>query len=193
MCGRMNITDDPTVQWLWDYFNLSFQINSNQDLCPTQEVPTMVWIDDSLQQRNCTWGIQPSWSKKPIINAQGETVHSKKTFRAAFARQRCIIPCNGWYEWRDEGGSRKQKYYFSRPDGIPLLMAGIWFEGEEKSQLVTLTTKPTQQCAEIHQRMPVLINPQQVEAWFSLSADNARKILPADDEGGILIKKSEPL
>jgi len=169
---------------------LPFQINSNQDLCPTQEVPTMVRVNDSLQQRNCTWGIQPSWSKKPIINAQGETVHNKKTFKSAFARQRCIIPCNGWYEWRDEGGPRKQKYYFSHPDGTPFLMAGIWFEGEEKSQLVTLTTQPTKQCAEIHKRMPVLINPQQVEAWFGLNAEDVRKMLIAIDGDDILIEKS---
>ena len=190
MCGRMNITDDPAVQWLWDYFNLSFQIKSNPDLCPTQQVPTIVWADDSLQQRNSTWGIKPSWSKKPIINAQGETVHSKKTFKTAFARQRCIIPCNGWYEWRDEGGARKQKYYFSHPDGLPFLMAGIWFEGEEQSQLVTLTTKPNKQCAEIHKRMPVLINPQQVEAWFGLNAEDVRKMLIAIDGDDILIEKS---
>ena len=119
VCGRMNITDDPAVRWLWDHFQLPFQINSNADLCPSQEVATMVWANNGLQQRNSTWAIQPSWSKKLIINAQSETVHSKKTFKAAFTQQRCLIPCNGWYEWRDEGGARKQKYYFTHADGLP--------------------------------------------------------------------------
>ncbi|MBV1880398.1 MAG: SOS response-associated peptidase [Pseudomonadales bacterium] len=188
MCGRMNVSDDPAVQWLWSLFNVSFDITSNPDLCPSQSVATMIWENNEIQQRNATWGIKPGWSKKLIINAQSETAHSKKTFQSAFESQRCLIPCNGWYEWREEGDARKQKYYFSHPDGIPFLMAGIRFVGgstgdrtreNTASQIVTLTTKPNKQCAEIHKRMPVLINPENVDSWFGSDVKDVRELLLA--------------
>ncbi|WP_197463379.1 SOS response-associated peptidase family protein, partial [Alcanivorax sp. HI0007] len=75
----------------------------------------------------------------------------------AFAESRCLVPCSGWYEWRDEGGPRKEKYHFAAADGNPLLMGGILFPGEEGPKLVTLTITPNQACAEYHHRMPQFV------------------------------------
>lgn len=190
MCGRMNITEDPVTQWLWEHFNLSFHVESNPDLRPTQKVAAMTWENDEFCQLDTTWGIKPSWSKKYLINAQGETVHRKKTFQAAFVHRRCLVPCNGWYEWRDEGGSRKQRYYFCRTDGAPLLMAGLWFAHVQAPQLVTLTTKPNSQCAEFHQRMPVIIAPQQAQAWLRAEVTQAREMLLVENDLALAVELS---
>lgn len=185
MCGRLNITDDLVAQWVCNYLGIPFTIKPNTDLRPNQEVSTVVY-DGSLRQFNTTWGIQPSWSKKLLINAQAETAATKKTFKTAFSANRCLVPCTGWYEWRDEGGARKQKYSFTHVDGIPFLMAGIWFEHEVMPQLVTLTTHPNQPCAEIHNRMPVLIMPEDVDRWFGATAEEVQFMI--EQVGGEVIK-----
>jgi len=122
---------------------------------------------------NVQWGIKPNWARKLLINAQSETVAQKKTFKRAFKERRCLIPCSGWYEWK------KQKYLFTDPTESPLLMAGMVFESEGFPQLVTLTTKPNKKCAEIHQRMPVLIKPEDVNYWFNSMPEELTPIMQA--------------
>ena len=101
-----------------------------------------------------------------IFNAKAETVAEKKTFKEAYAQNRCLVPCSGWYEWRDEGGPRKQKYYFSAANNEPLLMAGIRFDEEDTKKLVTLTTDANQDCLPYHARMPVFIAADAISQWF---------------------------
>ena len=82
----------------------------------------------------------------------------------------------GWYEWRDEGGARKQKYQFYRADQQPLLMAGIWFQADALPQLVTLTTQANTLCQTIHSRMPVFIEKDAVHHW--LQCDDLNSLVP---------------
>ena len=128
MCGRLNVIGDPLAHWVGDVLGVAFTTQTNRDLRPTQTVDTIATIGSGMSQLATTWGIKPSWAKNLIINAQAETVAGKPTFKQAFSSQRCIVPCTGWYEWRAEGGPGKQQYAFSHADGIPFLMAGIWFD-----------------------------------------------------------------
>ncbi|OUS30209.1 hypothetical protein A9Q99_06970 [Gammaproteobacteria bacterium 45_16_T64] len=195
MCGRLNVTTDPLVEWLRETLGISFSIESNTDLRPTETIATLATINGQPQQLNTQWGIKPSWSKKLIINAQGETAASKKTFASAFAHQRCLIPVTGWYEWSSNPETgKKDKYAFSHPEGKPLLMAGIWFANSAQTsnnlpQLVTLTTQPTAQCNEIHHRMPVIISPENTNHWLTDSATNVRPLMTADESIILSIKK----
>jgi len=108
-------------------------------------------------------------------------VAAKNTFKDSFATRRCLIPCAGWYEWRDEGGPRKQKYLFQHIDDEPLYMAGIWYEPD--LQLVTLTIHPNDRCSEYHPRMPLFVMPDDIDCRFNASADEVRPILePVDSE-----------
>lgn len=187
MCGRMNVTDDPIVQWLSEHMGISFSPYSNHDLRPTQTVATLAQADTGdLQQLDSQWGIKPSWSKSLLINAKAETVAEKKTFKQAFASHRCLVPVTGWYEWKDEGGKSKQKYAFTHAEGQPFLMAGIYYSHDPKPQLVTLTTRPTEACAQIHNRMPLLIHPGQTREWFESTEED----LPAFMSEGI---KEQPI
>lgn len=162
MCGRYGALDSERItQFARDLGATDFVIEHNPDIRPTNRVPV---IAAGMQAHHVTWGIQPAWAKKILINAQGETVATKKTFSAAFRDHRCLIPLDCWYEWRDEGGRRKQKYRFQLPDGGPMLMAGIWYPGDEPA-MVSLTTTPNAESAEIHNRMPVIIRPEHAHQW----------------------------
>jgi len=97
------------------------------------------------------------------------------------------VPCSGWYEWRDEGGKRKQKYLFNSSDNEPMLMAGIWFENDDIAQLVTLTTVANESCSKIHKRMPVIIKPEDIKFWFASSSQELRPLIDSRDVNSIAI------
>lgn len=85
------------------------------------------------------------------------------------------MPCSGWYEWREEG--EKQKYLFSHDTGEPLYMARICYPNAEFTQLVTLTTEPTEKCKAYHGRMPLLINPFEIDFWLKTQAVKLEALL----------------
>ena len=174
MCGRLNVIDDYFVQTLCDQLGLQFNTTSNSDLRPSQKVDVIV---APLRQMQVIWGIQPSWSKGLIINAQSETVGEKKTFRKAFHLRRCLVPCNGWYEWCDEGKPQKQRYRFYHVDDEAMLMAGIWFEADKCNQLVTLTSNANRFYRVFHNRMPTLIPSDSAETWLSGTPSEASQLL----------------
>lgn len=174
MCGRYGALDSERItQFARNLGATDFMIEHNPDIRPTNRVPVII---AGMQTQHVTWGIQPAWAKKILINAQGETVATKKTFAAAFRDHRCLIPLDCWYEWRDEGGRRKQKYRFQLPDGGPMLMAGIWYPGDEPA-MVSLTTTPNAESAEIHNRMPATIAPEHAGLWIEGEPNDALTLL----------------
>lgn len=181
MCGRFNIVDDPLAKLTSELLGIEFSTQSNNNVCPSELINT-VSIDDSnsLAQVNANWGIKPSWAKKLIINAQSESVYEKKTFKEAFRERRCVIPFSGWFEWKKTVSGGKQKYLFNT-DSPVLYMAGIIFKEKEptrdQNQLVTLTTKASEQCLPIHHRMPLMIPSKDIESWLNKGAETAMKLL----------------
>lgn len=185
MCGRFSVTNriQPIVNNL---FNTSFRVTNNANFSPSQLASTMTTAQYGYQQINAKWGIKPSWSKQLIINAQSESTATKSTFKQAFQYQRCLVPCNGWFEWRTESGKRV-KYLFEHADKAPLYMAGILFK-HEVTELVTLTTAPNAKCAEYHKRMPALILPENIDSWFSSDSEQYEPLLRSVDDDMIDIK-----
>src|SRR4051794_28559475 len=113
----------PLPQW-------NFQPSYN--VCPTDQVPVIIQNGDGRRLVLMRWGLVPNWWSKPLkelrmatFNARAETVAEKPFFRDAFNRSRCLIPASGYYEWLDTPGG-KQPYYFTRRDGLPLTIAGIY-------------------------------------------------------------------
>lgn len=138
------------------------------------------------------WGLVPSWSKDPSIgnkltNARGETVADKPSYRTSFAKHRCLIPANGFYEWKTitEGGkARKQPYYIhpTDPDGL-FAFAGllaVWRppEGDPLVTTCIITTGPNEVLAPIHDRMPVIIQPEDYDAWLDPRNTEKAALLP---------------
>jgi putative SOS response-associated peptidase YedK len=128
------------------------------------------------------WGLVPSWAKDPslgnrLFNARGETVAEKPSFRSAFSKRPCVIPVDGFYEWDHRPGRNRQANFFTRVDKEPLLLAGLyehWRNPDEKDANVLatctiITTTPSIDMDEIHNRMPVVLSTDDVETWLNVA------------------------
>ena len=121
------------------------------------------------------WGLIPSWAKDPsignrMINARGETVAEKPAFRAAFRRRRCLIPADGFFEWK-KIGKQKQPYYFRMSDERPFAFAGLWecWAGDGDAALESctiITTEANDLLRPFHDRMPVILSPDDFSMWL---------------------------
>lgn len=146
------------------------------NIAPTQ--PVLGVRLDEQGNRELTffhWGLIPSWAKdmkfgSRLINARSETVDEKPSFRNAFKRRRCIIPADGFYEWQklDEG---KQPMFIQAADKRPLPFAGLWEfwrspDGDAIQSCTILTTTPNEMMAKIHNRMPVILESEDIEMWL---------------------------
>jgi putative SOS response-associated peptidase YedK len=141
------------------------------------------------------WGIIPGWWSKSFkemkmatFNARAESIAIKPMFRDSFRSRRCLIPASGYYEWHDtpEG---KQPYYFTRRDGQVMTIAGIqdgWLDkatGEMTRSCGMVITEPNAFVAEVHDRMPVILEPDQFEAWTSGDVATAAAMMkPAGED-----------
>lgn len=121
------------------------------------------------------WGLIPSWAKDTklsasLINARSETVADKPAFRSAFKRRRCLIPADGFFEWKKEG-KQKRPIYIHATNGSLFAFAGLWetwigSDGSEMDSCTILTTTPNELMASIHDRMPVILEPADYEMWL---------------------------
>ncbi|PYS89593.1 MAG: hypothetical protein DMF64_17335 [Acidobacteria bacterium] len=132
------------------------------------------------------WGLVPRWAKDPaignkLINARAETVTEKPSFREAFLRQRCFIPADGFFEWARQG-DRKQPLYFHLRDGEPFAIAGLWerWEGDggPLETCTLLTTEANDLIAPYHDRMPVILKPEDYDRWLDAGARQAEILRP---------------
>ena len=124
------------------------------------------------------WGLVPSWAKDPsigykTINARAETVSTTPCFREPFKSQRCLIPADGFYEWQ-RTGKTKQPYCFEVNDGELFAFAGLWDrwvnpQGEAIESCTILTTTPNSLLSDIHDRMPVILSPDDHDLWLDPS------------------------
>jgi len=181
MCGRYLIISDPdTLRRLFGY---SDQPNfpPRYNVAPTQPVPIVRMQDGQRRFALVRWGLMPPWVKDPknftlLINARGESAHEKPSFRNAMKRRRCLIPADGFYEWKGEGAA-KRPWIVRRKGGGPLAFAGIWEtwtgpNGEEMESAAIVTVEASPLLQQVHHRMPVMLTPETYDAW--LDCDNIR-------------------
>lgn len=131
------------------------------DIAPTNEAPVLISSGNKIVSEFQRWGI-PGWRGGLMINARSETVCEKPMFRKSMVAQRCAIPASGYYEW-DAG---KHKYFFQIP-GKPIYLAGIYDNCEGTNCFVILTTAPNETVKDIHDRMPLILNHDQVRPWLT--------------------------
>ena len=146
------------------------------NIAPTNAVPVIRRRGrETPEAAALQWGLVPGWAKDAaggarLANARAEGIAEKLSFRDAFRRRRCVVPASGFYEWQTLGG-RKFPWYFTRRDGAPLLLAGIWdrWEGPTGNPLETfalVTTEPNAVVAKLHDRMPVILPEESLAAWL---------------------------
>ena len=171
MCGRFVLSSD--ADRLADHYGLTTVpvFAGGYNVAPSAQVP-VVRRDPDREAAHCHWGFIPHWVKEPVlkpINARAETLAGKPYFRDAFRRRRCLVPANGYYEWRAAPGGKQP--YFIRMAGADLFSyAGLWssWQGPDGpvESCVIITTSAKEALAHIHDRMPVIIGPDNYDAWL---------------------------
>lgn len=176
MCGRYALNIDPaTMQTLFDLSSVP-QFAPRFNIAPTQLAP-VITNEKPHEISMYRWGLLPSWSKDEsmgakMINARSETVEEKPSFRSAFKRRRCIVPASGFYEWQKRGSDKQPMYI--HPNDAPIFgMAGLWEvwrnpDGEMVHTYTILTKAANTFMQSIHERMPVILQPQQYKAWLEV-------------------------
>lgn len=187
MCGRFALNETPTR--LAEYFHAVGDIKFAPafNIAPSSRIITVTSdMDEHRHLRQMRWGLIPSWAKdasiaNKLINARGETVAEKPSFRSAFKSHRCIIPASGFYEWKTEAGN-KNPWYISLKSGEPMAFAGLWEtwhpkEGEAIESCCIITTGANELMQPIHDRMPVILDADQWVAWLSPNERQADHLL----------------
>ena len=179
MCGRFTQRTDSKE--LARAFGVAAapEAEPRYNITPFQEVLGVYESPEGREMRFFKWGLVPRWAKDAsvgarLFNARSETVAEKPSFREAFRKRRCIIPADGFYEWRKEGG-RKQPFYFRMKDDSPFGFAGLWerWEGEAGAPVnscTILTTEANEVLRPVHDRMPVIIHPEEYSLWLGAEA-----------------------
>jgi putative SOS response-associated peptidase YedK len=179
MCGRYVIEDYQELSERLTQVPLryDFQFRPSWNASPTQTLPVVVEDDAAWVVRGMHWGLVPKWTKpgtKPKvtpINARSETAAEKPMFKSLLKYRRCIVPANGFYEWKRQDARTKRPFYIHL-NGEPLMLfAGLWDEAETGDgplqSFTILTTGANGQMASLHDRMPVILDPDDAELWLS--------------------------
>ncbi|MDA0261046.1 MAG: SOS response-associated peptidase [Proteobacteria bacterium] len=200
MCGRFK----RSVTWAEYFEHLGLNAPTpnappRYNIAPTDEVYVVRQAATGVGRELVTvrWGLVPYWAKDPKsaaknINARAETVAEKPSFRDAFARRRCLVLADGFYEWRKEGNLR-QPYLITSNTGGPFVFAGLWERWRPRSAnddigvldtCTIITTDAAPSLHEIHHRMPVILRPQDRDVWLDTEDSAARLALlrPLPDE-----------
>jgi putative SOS response-associated peptidase YedK len=195
MCGRYSLASD--VEELVEVFDVplpAFDHIPRYNIAPTQLAPVVAQDRRGRRMGLMRWGLIPFWAKDPAIgnrqiNARSETAARRPAFKDAFARRRCLVPADGFYEWAAERG-RKQPYWISSP-GQLLSFAGLWDrwkpgEGEPVYSFTILTRDATPELRAIHDRMPVIVDAHDRDAWLDRSTEPA-------ELAALMGRRSDPL
>jgi putative SOS response-associated peptidase YedK len=170
------------------------------NIAPTQLVPAIHRDEDGAPALSLLrWGLIPPWADDPaignrMINARGETAASKPSFRSAFGKRRCLLPADGWYEWRKlAGGKNKQPYRIGLESGEPFAFAGLWEHWEPKGggdpvrSCTIITTEAAASIRRLHDRMPTVLTADEMDLWLDPQAPKeALQDLLRPYEGGEL-------
>jgi putative SOS response-associated peptidase YedK len=187
MCGRFVSASPPDE--LARYFDVDNVAESllepNWNVAPTTDIYTITSDGSARRLDAFHWGLVPLWAKDPnvgnkMINARAESLAEKNAYKHAFKRRRCLIPANGFYEWKKVPGQKaKQPYFIHHPDGDLYALAGLWEvwrgadrQGEPLHSATIITTSPNPEMAKIHDRMPVILPPSAWDQWLDPSNDD---------------------
>ena len=190
MCGRFTLTT-PDLQSLAAGLDLppeafaeaSFEPRYN--IAPTDQHLIVRIENEDFRALNAKWGLVNVWAKDAKgaarqINARVETAHSRNAFKDAFRKRRCVVPADGYYEWTGPKEVR-QPHWFHREDRKPFLMAGLYESwspepGQPQRTFTIITTDSNETVAPIHDRMPVVLPDERLEAWLTRDEDDIDKL-----------------
>jgi len=189
MCGRFTLTVDPAdLKEAFQEYNFPAQFAPRFNIAPSR--PILAIPNNGLNTADFfTWGLVPAWAKEPdignrLINARGETLAEKPSFRGSYKYKRCLILADGFYEWKSEPGTKtKIPYFIHMKDRKPFAFAGLWDEwngadGSQVKSCTIITTGPNELMKPIHDRMPVILDPADYGQWLDASPQSPESLQP---------------
>lgn len=213
MCGRFSLSASrhEVVERFHVDEVVAEEVRPRYNVAPSQLVLAVATSADGSRRRlgELRWGLVPPWAKDPSIgsravNARAETAASKRLFRGAFAKRRCLIPASGYYEWKPSGPAgrsrRKVPFHFRRKDGLLLAIGGLWevWHGPDGATLRTctvLTTGANELGAAVHDRMPVLVPEGLWDRWLAPEplddAEREEAIAPPPEDLLVAVRVSD--
>jgi putative SOS response-associated peptidase YedK len=195
MCGRFtfngNLKDIERTFFITD---ITCELSSSYNVAPTNEVLAVIRYEGNNKLGKLHWGLVPSWAKDlsgagKLINARSETVAEKPSFKNAFLKRRCLILADGFYEWQKKEET-KQPWYFRLPSCKPFGFAGVWeawkiSEGQKYNSCTILTTIASESVKHVHDRMPVILRPDNVSDWLNPDTHDVNQLKKILDDGKV--------
>ena len=180
MCGRITLTTDKDdIQGRWGFIDPSGVldlIKPRYNIAPSQNSPIVTVKDDQRVLNMMRWGLVPFWAKEAsigykMINAKGETIGEKPSFRKPFKVKRCLVLADGFYEWKKPDKKTKIPFRFVLKNRDPFAFAGLWDtwkdpNGEELLTFTIITTSANELMSPIHDRMPVILHEKDESKWL---------------------------
>ena len=189
MCGRFTLFEADQILSREFSVHVPLSLGPRYNIAPSQPVAT-IRISPATGEREMAifrWGLVPHWAKDPsignrLINARAETAHEKPAFKSAFRTRRCLIPTNGFYEWQKQE-RHKQPFFVRMRKGRLFAFAGLWDHWEEEGgsavdTCTILTTGTNEILKPIHDRMPVIVAPQNYDLWLDVSIKSPETLNP---------------
>jgi putative SOS response-associated peptidase YedK len=182
-CGRYTLSLAATVESKERLANLKFDtFKPNYNTAPGQNMPVIVKENNLIKLQVMRWGLIPPWAKDinigyKLINARAETLFEKPIWRTAVKHKRCLIPATGFYEWKKTDSKIKVPYFIHPRDQDLFTFAGLWStwkdpSGNEVNSYSIVTTAPSKQMSEIHDRMPVMFHKEEDLIWLDNAIEN---------------------
>lgn len=205
MCGRYAIDYPDEFAARFGLDDLPDGLEPNYNAAPGQFLPVIIKLDDQINSLEIMrWGLVPFWSKDEkigykMINARAESINQKPSFRKPFASQRCLVPAMGFYEWKKLGNA-KQPYFIKPKNNSLISMAGLYdhwktTDGKILKTYTIITTQPNEIVKLIHNRMPVILNPETEKLWLDQDREQSSLLeilqpAPENDLSAFMVSKS---
>ncbi|MBN2629838.1 MAG: SOS response-associated peptidase [Rhodobacteraceae bacterium] len=193
MCGRFTIThpNEALVALFGAAMGNDLPPSPRFNICPTQAVAVVTSDTGQRRLRAMRWGFVPSWYKAPndgplIINARSETIATKPAFREAVRTRRCLVPASGFYEWQTGEDGAKLPWYFTRTDGQPMALAGVWQRWGDLDTCAIVSTEAGPGMAGLHHREALMLEPADWPLWLG-EAGHGAAVLMQPSEAGRLV------
>jgi putative SOS response-associated peptidase YedK len=198
MCGRFTLYSSlNNLKKAFDIDTVTCEIKASYNVAPGDEIYAIIRGQDNRLGK-LHWGLVPPWAKdlsgtSGLINARSETLQEKPSFKRAFKKRRCLIPADGFYEWKE-----KQPWYCTPAIGALFGFAGLWETWKGKDQSVyhsctIITTEASESIKEIHDRMPVILKPESIQEWLDPTNTNYEQLNTILKHGRVTRVKTYPV
>lgn len=190
MCGRVTQRRGSTeIADLFGAEDLAGDPGGRFNVAPTDPLTVVVEREGRRAVTSYRWGLVPPWAESPkvgarMINARAETIATSPAFRGSVRSRRCLVPADGFYEWRRLPDGHRQPFFITRADGAPLAFAGLWSawrepgaDGPSLRTCAIVTTTPNELLAQVHNRMPVILAPEHWTLWLGTSAGDLGELV----------------